>query len=90
MLKVTKCEPTIPSFSLHLHGGARCVVYIIALNTQHCICSWLYKIFNSKIEKSLKKKLLSLLCKKADDVDKKWNAKISTYPCKCIKDMLSA
>ena len=52
--------------------------------------SWFYKIFNNKIEDSLKKGLLSLLCNKAHDVDKKWNAKISSYPCKYIVDMFNA
>ena len=34
------------------------------------------------MEDSLKKRLVSLLCDKAHVVDSKWNAKISSYPCK--------
>ena len=49
---------------------------------QQWIFSWFYNLFHDKIENSLKKRLVSLLCDKAHDVDTKWNDKISSYPCK--------
>ena len=62
VLKVTNCEPTIPSLSLHLHGKGRSVVYTIALNSYHYVLVVGYTKYSKVKLKSLWKRNFYLCC----------------------------
>ena len=47
-------------------------------------CSWLYNLFQSKLERELKHTLRSKICENVYDTTREWNSAIASYPCKNI------
>ena len=46
--------------------------------------SWLYKLFQSKLERELKKTLTSKICDIIYATPSEWNSVISSFPCKRV------
>ena len=47
-------------------------------------CSWLYDLFQSKLERELKNTLRSKICENIHVTTTEWNTAIASYPCKEI------
>ena len=85
VIQTTKCNVVLPSLSVDLHGSRfiKMFMFIIVMFQLHNLYSWLnwiYGLFQSKIEETLKSKL----CDYVNDTTKEWNVTISSYPCKCM------
>ena len=89
VIKATGCEVDL-HLSIHVHGSGRYILnstHACFHNLQLCLstynkCSWLYKLFRSKLERELKKTLKSKICEAIYATPTEWNSVISSFPCK--------